>query len=123
MAIDLHSLGIAQTIVSDYFFKLANARGEVLEFYGANASLIWDNTTCDGIASIRSFIEQMPVSSFVINSYNVQTVPDTNLWTMVIVTGTFVVPGSTQSFHATFVIDSNSDTQRGLIRSQFFHTF
>jgi hypothetical protein len=123
MAINLHSLGIAQTVVSQYFFKLMNARGEVLQFYGSNASLIWDSTTCDGIASISAFINQIPVCNFVINGYNVQTVPETALWTIVIVTGTIVAPGVTRGFHATFIIDSNSETQRALIRSQFFHTF
>jgi hypothetical protein len=123
MAINIHSLGIAQTIVSQYLFRLTNARGKVLQFYGSNSSLIWDSTTCDGIASIRAFISQMPMYNFVINGYNVQTIPETNLWTMVIVTGSVVAPGFTRSFHATFIIDSNSETQRALIRSQFFHTF
>lgn len=115
------SLGIGQTIVLNYFPLFMKSPNEVLQFYGNNSVLTWNGTNLNGIDEIRNFFGQLQNISFQVSGFEVQTVPNTSLWTMLVVFGTSEAPGNIiRDFHSTFYIQSDLNVKKGIIR---YHTF
>ncbi|KAK8875883.1 NTF2- export protein 2 [Tritrichomonas musculus] len=115
------SLGIGQTIVLNYFPLFMKSPNEVLQFYGNNSVLTWNGTNLNGIDEIRNFFGQLQNISFQVSGFEVQTVPNTSLWTMLVVFGTSEAPGNIiRDFHSTFYIQSDPNVKKGIIR---YHTF
>lgn len=115
------SVGIGQTILLQYFPHFMESHNEVLHFYGSNSVLCWNGENYNGIEEIREFFNQLPEISFQVSGFEVQTVPNTSLWTMLIVFGTSEAPGNIiRDFHSTFYIESDPNEKRAIIR---YHTF
>lgn len=115
-----HSLGIAQTIVLRYFPQFMENHSNVIQYYGSQSVLHWGGVDYTGTMEIETFLKGLPESTIQVGGFEVQTVPNTTLWTMLIVFGTMNMNHSTRDFHSTFYIESNEDANKALIR---YHTF
>lgn len=117
------SLGIGQTILLQYFPLFMQRHEEALKFYGGNAVLCWDGENHSGIEEIKEFFNQLPEISFQISGFEVQTVPNSSLWTMLVVFGTYEAPGNIiRDFHSTFYIESDQNEKKAIIQYQTLQT-
>jgi len=121
----IDSNGVAQTIILEYFQSMMGDRSDVISFYGHNAVLFWKGQEFSGNVEISAFLNSLPETiTFQISGFEVQTVPNTDLWTMLVVFGTYQEPRSKLSdFHCTFIIDSKTDEKTAFIRYHHFQTY
>ena len=115
------SIAVAQKVVKDYFQTLmAEDRDKVLVFYAHDSVLYWDGREYQGHEEIRQFLQDLPLSaSFQIGGFDVQTVPQTDILTMLVVWGTYCSPSSKISvFHSVFCIDANMEESKAVIKYQ-----
>jgi hypothetical protein len=113
-----HSLAIGQTIILDYFDRLSKQPDTAIDFYGETSSLVWDGSEFNGVSEIREALKDKQMH-YQIGSATVQTVPNTTLWTLLIVTGTY---DDGPRFHASFYLEGEIETHRAVIRHQNFET-
>ena len=105
------SLGIAQTLVLNYFNDFMSERGKVVSYYGHDSTIDWDGETFNGKAEIAAyFMSQNPRNVFFqISGFEVQSVSGSN-WTMVVVFGTVqTVDNTVKSFHSSFFVEQNTN--------------
>ncbi|OHT04835.1 hypothetical protein TRFO_27629 [Tritrichomonas foetus] len=115
------SVAIAQTIAVQYFPAFMRSHDEVLGFYSNNAVLTWNGQNLSGKSEIHQYFKTLPEVSIQVAGFEVQTVPGTNLMTMLVVFGSIEAPGNLiRDFHSTFYIESMPEKKEALIR---YHTF
>jgi hypothetical protein len=119
------SLGVAQTIVRDYFQVFMAVRGDAVRYYSHKATLNWEGNDYQGLPAIQDFLNTAPVMTFQISSYEAQTVPRTEVgvWTMLVVTGTVGIESGMRSFHSTFYLEADPDTKQAVIHYHTFQSF
>ena len=111
------TLGIAKKLADDFFSSFKNDAGGALYFFSDDASVFFDNQTLTGTENIRKAFEQLQNVSFRVNAYEAQTVPQSNLWSMIVMVGTAMSQqGAIKSFHSTFYVDANRENNTAFIR-------
>lgn len=120
-----YSVSIAQKIVKDYFQTVMGHRSDVLMYYAHDAYLQWDGKDYHGHGEIQSFFEQLPAQvTFYITGFDVQSVSETDLLTMLVVFGSYQMPGARmQDFHCSFFIQSHNENALAIFKSQCFSCF
>ena len=117
------SVGIGQTIIIRYFPLFMKSHEEVLDFYGSSSVLCWDGENHNGLEEIKEFFNDLPAISFQISGFEVQTVPNSSLWTMLVVFGSCEAPGNIiRDFHSTFYIECDQNEKKAIIQYQTFQT-
>lgn len=118
------SLGIAQTVVKNFFNIFSNSREETIRLYGHHSQLNWCGVEYIGLSEISKFLKNYQPCTFQVNGYEVQSVSPSDegfLWSMLVVVGTYSSIGNVlRDFHCTFYIQSNTENQHAVIRCQMF---
>jgi hypothetical protein len=120
------SLGIAQALVESFFPKLAQIsdRSEAVTFYGEGATLYFQGNERTGRQAIHEYLAGLPPMSLNVTGYEVQTVPGSDLWSMVIVIGSVQIGGDkVMSFHSSVYVESRCSDQTAFIRYHSFNCF
>ena len=114
---DQDSLGIADAIIQNFFPSLQQAsnRENAISFFGDDASLYFQGTTVTGKQNIYQFLSSLPDLTFNITGYEVQTVPQSDLWSMLIVFGT-MQNEHVQTFHSSVYVEARKSDQTAFIR-------
>lgn len=117
-----YSISVAQKIVRDYFQAIMGNRSDVIMFYCHDAVLHWDGTDYIGLGEIQAFFDQLEKQvTFQIVGFDVQTIPDTDIYTMLVVYGSYLVPGARmQDFHSTFYIECRTSDGTAVIKTHCF---
>lgn len=120
--VDPNSIAIGQKLVMDYFQTLMGSRDDILSYYGHDAVLNWNGDESIGHEEIQNFLFDLaPTITFQITGFEVQTVPDTDLWTMLVVYGSYQPPNDKmRDFHSSFFVEARTEDQTAFIR---YHTF
>jgi hypothetical protein len=114
------SLGVARTLVDSFFPALAEDRDTAISFYGESSVLYFQGDQASGIAEIANYLQALPPFSLRIGGYEVQTVPGSDLWSMVVVIGSIQVNGQTKAFHSSLYVEARRQDQTAFVR---YHTF
>jgi hypothetical protein len=114
------SLGIARTLVDSFFPALAEDRETAVSFYGESATLYFQGEQVSGLADIAGYLSNLPPFTLRIGGYEVQTVPGSDLWSMIVVIGSIQVNGQTKAFHSSLYVEARREDQTAFVR---YHTF
>ena len=116
------SVAVAQKIVKDYFQTLMGNRASAILFYAPDAVLVWDGNEYQGHEEIQEFFNNMEASTtFQIAGFDVQSVPNTDVLTMVIIWGSYNEARSKMAtFYSTMSIEANAEEAKALIK---YHNF
>ena len=125
MSVDPDSYGVAKALVCDFMNKFGSSPAEAAEYFGQGATLFYQGTQTQGRDNIRQFLESKGRLSLTVNGWEVQTVPGSDLWSMVIAIGSVIdlSSGQSASFHSAFYVESIRSEHRGFIRYQAFNYF
>ena len=120
------SIAVAQKIVKDFFQTIMSTnRPAVISFYAHDAVLFWDGQEFQGHSEINEFyMNELPQSaSFQIAGFDVQTVPQSEILTLLVVWGSFASPSRKMStFHSSFCIDAQIENYSAVIKYHNFTT-
>lgn len=100
------SLGIANEIINKFIPSLGTDRTACLGFFGDDSSLFFHGDQLENKDQISEFLEQLPSSVFLVEGYEVQSVPNTQLWTMMVVFGKAVIGDTGAKFFSTIYVEA-----------------
>ena len=105
------SLGIAMAIVNKFFPLLGTNLDQAMMFYDNSASLFFEGNQMNGKEQILQFFHSLPSMTFAVDGYEVQTVPGTSLWTMVVIFGKLLIQDKGGSFHSTLFVEASTQNK------------
>lgn len=119
------SFGIAKFIVERFLPDFSEDPSRISDWYGEGATLCYCGQQAKGRAAISGLLSQLPKTSIRVDGWEVQTVPDSNLWSMIIVIGMMkdVDTGKMGNFHSSFYVESRSDDHKAFIRYHALNRF
>ena len=121
---EVESQSVAHALFTNYFKQFQEDPLSILPFFGKDSTLFWNGEAYRGIDEIRRFLEVCPKIEFEIRGYDVQSVPGTDLWSMLVVYGYTKAYGRhTTRFQTTFYVESRTRDHVGFIRYQAYHSY
>ena len=114
------AIGIGQRLAGDYFQLFMEKREAVVRFYEPDAVLTWEGAEYKGRMEIMKFLQRLPHQTFQVTSYDVQYVPNTDFFVMIVVTGTVQAPNHFGDFHSTFYCSASRKENKAFIKFQTF---
>ena len=120
-SVSADSNGVAQALVTDFMSKIGSDVEEAAQFYGEDAVLNFKGRVSQGRDAIRSFLQTKQGMSLDVAAWDVQSVPGSDSWTMVVVMGRMTSDGRNMPFHSAFYVESRSDDNTAFIRYHMFN--
>lgn len=119
------TIGIGQALVQDFFPKLESDRESAISSFGNDAVLFFQGQERTGGDQIADFIRNLPSISLKISAYEAQTVPNSDLWSMIVVMGSISFEGESKihNFHSAVYVESRTEDHTAFIRYQSFVYF
>ena len=118
------SIGIAKAIVEVFFTALNEDRAQAVSFFGDDGTLFFQGDTVTGKDDILEYLNGLPNLSIRITGYEVQTVPQSDLWSIVIVIGTSQIGDeNSKTFHSSAFVEARTSDQTAFIRYFSFTSF
>lgn len=118
------SVGIASAIVNVFFKSLNEDRKTAATFFGEDGTLFFQGETVTGQNNILEFFNSLPSISLRVTGYEVQTVPQSDLWSMVIVIGTSQIgEENSKIFHSSAYVEARTSDHTAFIRYFSFTCF
>ncbi|KAK8889471.1 hypothetical protein M9Y10_034218 [Tritrichomonas musculus] len=118
------SLGIAKVIVDTFMRSIGSNNNEAINFFGDDGTLFFNGQTITGKSNILSFLDSLPKLSIRVTGYEVQTVPQSNLWSMVVIIGTSQIGDDNfKTFHSSAYVEARTSDHKAFIRYFSFASF
>lgn len=118
------SIGVAEAIVHNFFKLLNDDHNQAASFFGEDGTLFFQGETITGQNEICEFLDNLGNISLRVTGYEVQTVPQSNLWSMVVVIGTSQIGEETSKvFHSSAYVEARTSDKTAFIRYFSFTCF
>ena len=122
------SYGVAHAIIntSGFLEKFISGDRSIEDFYGQQSCLNCNGNEIRGRENIGTFIESNAQQgmSLAVKGWEVQTVPGSDLWSMVVAFGSIQNGnGTTNNFHSTLYVESRRIDKTAFVRYHTFNTF